>query len=146
MTLNVLNLIPDQEGYSLTMSTGVIVSQLDGGAPRSRVDILGAWTGMAVQWTVDNDGYEYLQQAFRYCEVNGGAHFLMYLYLSHGVLDQHEVMFVPGTFGLASQKGRQFVVRAQILVKPSTGDDNTWPPPSTYQSILDTDGFLPILT
>lgn len=142
MTLPVLNLRPDQTNYALTMSSSTLVAQVDGGAPRSRADVLNPWTTMTVQWTTDNDGYEYLQQAYRYTEANGGAHFMLDLFLSHGNITTQECMFVPGTFALTSQQGEQFVVTANIYVAPSIGDDATWPPDSDYQSglLVDDDG------
>lgn len=147
MTLNVLNLRPDSQGYAITMASSTLLAQVDGGSPRTRAGTLNPWTTMTVRWTGDNDEYEYLQQCYRYTEANGGAHFLLDLYMSHGFIVQHECMFVPGSFGLVSQQGTKFVVQANILVRPSPGEDATWPADSTFQgSILTDEVDHPLMT
>lgn len=147
MPLNKIEMRPSRESYTLTMSSGVVAQQVDGGPPRSRVDVLNPWSPMTVQWTnCTQDEYEYLQQAFRFTEVNGGAHFLLDLFMSHSVLDEHECMFQPGTFALVDQNGLTFTVKADIWVAPSLGDDNTWPVVGDFPSIITDDDGEPITT
>lgn len=136
MTLNVLNLIPDQSNYTLQMPTGVLSAQLDGGAPRTRADILGMYIPVTVQWSGDFTLYSYLQQAYRFCEVNGGAHFMIYLILDTGFVVQREAMWVHGSLKMISNQGDQYVVGANILVAPDLTLDSTWPADTHYQDVL----------
>jgi len=146
MTLPKLNLRPDQGGYAVDMGTALITNQLDGGPPRTRVDVLGQWEHMTVQWTTNLKGYAYLQQCHRYCEANGGAHFLLDLLLNQGVITPDvECMFVPGTFKLKSTQGLMAVVAAEIWVAPQIGDDATWPVDSDFQDALLTEGGTPLV-
>lgn len=146
MTLPRLNLRPDQTNYTVAMGTALVVQQLAGGPPRSRIDVYGQWEHMTVQWTVDMSGYEYLQQCYRYTEANGGAHFTIDLILNHGLITVDcEAMFVPGTFQLKSTAGLSVVVGAEIWVAPQVGDDVTWPVDSDLQDALLTDIGTPII-
>jgi hypothetical protein len=141
MTLNKLVLLPDQESYQIQMPTGILEAQLDGGAPRTRADIIGNWITVNVQWTGDAQVLGYLQQAYRYCEANGGAHFLIDLILDNGLLSEREAMFGHGSFKLVSTRGDQYVVGATLRVAPDLVADATWPDPSDYQSAILADEF-----
>lgn len=125
---------PDQTGYSVSMPTGVLVAQVAGGSPRSRLDTISNWGKVAVQWTTSADGYEYLQQLNRWAEANGGGHFLIDLILNRADLTEVEAMIEPGTLTLNTQDGGVYVVAASLLVNVPT-DTSTFPiDPGTLQN------------
>jgi hypothetical protein len=136
VTLNKLSLRPDQAGYAISMPTGVLMAQLDGGAPRTRRDVIGAWIPVQVQWSGDAQVLSYIQQALRYCEVNGGAHFLIDLIIDSGLISEREAMFVPGTLKLGGVEGNNNVLTAQLMVAPDLLADNTWPVDVDFQDGL----------
>jgi hypothetical protein len=136
MTLPKLSLAPSQESYTFTMPTGVLEANLDGGPPRTRLDVVGQYIPVTCQWDADSNVLQYLQQAYRYCEANGGAHFLIDLVVDQGTLTEREAMFMPGTAKLQSVQGNAYIWGAVLLVAPLTGLDVTWPPDTDYQSAI----------
>jgi hypothetical protein len=118
---------PDQNGYGLTPASGVLVSVLDGGSPRTRADIFDGWATANVQWTLNELGYEYLSAIAYLCEQRGGYRFLIDLFFYVSELTECTAMFVPGTFKLASQTGLSFVCTASLYVAPPVLAPSAWP-------------------
>lgn len=123
MTVPTLTLVPDQAGYSLDSPVDVLTAILDGGAPRFRLDKIGSWHRVNVQWTCDGSDYDYLQQAYRYLTYNGNVMFEMDLILFTQTLTRVNAVFVPGSLKLAGVAGSSYVVTAVIWVEPPTLDD-----------------------
>jgi len=142
VTLHKLDLRVDQEGYSVSFPTALVEAQLDGGGPRSRLDIFGQWIKVSVQWTTGPLGYKYLKQVQSYVELGtsteggGGAHFTIDLIIDHDYIEEYEATFVPETFNLNNQSGDLYVVQADLWVKPKDGVDASWPSLEEYQSAL----------
>jgi len=152
VTIPKLDLRVDQNGYSVTMPTALVQASLDGGAPRTRLDILGQWITVGVQWTTGPLGYKYLKQVQRYVELGdsagnggGGAHFTIDLIIDHDYIEEYEATFVPGTFNLNNQSGDLYVVTASLWVMPKVGVDGSWPTLEEYQSVLLDEGGGAIL-
>jgi hypothetical protein len=145
-----LAISPDQSAsgsYDWTPASGVLVAPLDGGAPRSRTDILGGWGTINVQWTTNPKGYEYLALAARYCDENGGYHFLIDLITSLSIIRETVAMFVPGTFKLSSYNGLTYICTAQLYVEPLDDAPAVWPTVTDFQQgIITTEGGEPITT
>lgn len=145
--MNKLELVPEQTGFDLTPATGVLIAPLDGGAPRSRKDIVGGWATVSVQWNATASGYEYLKDVYDYCEMNGGYHFLIDLPFQHSAVDECEAMFVPGSWKFTQQQGNMYTVTASLYVNPPVTAPPTWPSISDQQQgIITTDDGEPITT
>lgn len=143
MTIPKLDLRVDQGGYSVTFPTALAQAQLDGGAPRTRLDILNQWVTVGVQWTTGPLGYKYLKQIQRYVEIGdgagnggGGAQFTIDLIIDHDYIEEYTATFVPGSFVLTNQTGDLYIITAQLWVQPKVGVDATWPSLEEYQSAL----------
>jgi hypothetical protein len=115
-----LRIAPDQAGYSTQDFANVISTQLDGGAPRQRLDTIGGWATINVQWSTDSQGFRYLRGFYKQAAYGGeGATlFICPLYLDQDVLQLLNCKFVPGSMKLTSQSGQRFVVSAQLSVEP----------------------------
>ena len=139
MTLQFCYIPPDQNGYAFTDGKEVLSVQLDGGASRYRKDILNANVNVTVQWTVDRDQYNFLRVFYKKRTESGSLPFMIDLYLDDPyTLTTHVAHFVPGTFGLKSQKGLSFVVGATLEVKPSAlSDANIYIADSQYPIIME---------
>lgn len=118
MALIKLNLAPDQSGYAVTDGTAVVSTALDGGAARYRKDIANATAAVNVQWSLSPMEFRYLKTFFTLLIDKGANAFLLDLYLDSEELTEHECHFVPGTFKLTGQKGKQFTVGAQLEAEP----------------------------
>jgi hypothetical protein len=142
VTIPKLDLRVDQEGYSVTFPTALVQAQLDGGRPRTRLDILGQCYKVSVQWTRGPLGYKYLKQIQRYVELGtpsaggGGAYFTIDLIIEHEFIEEYTATFVPETFNLNNQSGDLYVVQADLWVLPKTGVDASWPSLEEYESAL----------
>lgn len=148
MTLNKLDMRVDQDGYTVTFPTALAQAQLDGGAPRTRLDILNQWITVSVQWSTGPLGYKYLKQVQRYVEIGdgagnggGGAQFTIDLIIDHDYIEEYTATFVPASMDLTNQTGDLYIVTAQLWVQPKVGVDASWPDMTEYQSaLLDEDG------
>lgn len=119
-----LNLRPDAAGYTDKAPNEVISVELDGGASRFRRDKIGARKMVSCTWTLDPLQYQYILAFFNTTTKRGSLAFLCDLVSEDGNGPvEHECNFIPGSFGLSSQKGLTYVVQAQLEVKPLTMDD-----------------------
>ena len=118
MSLNKLNLAPDQAGYAVTDGVEVASTQLDGGAGRYRKDIVSASALVQVQWRINPIEFRYLKSFYNLLTSKGSDAFIIDLYLDSEELTTHECHFVPGSFRLVGQQGKQFTVSARLEAKP----------------------------
>ncbi len=119
-----LTLAPDQAGYATYDGPGVLSTQLDGGAARYRSDVLNAYSTVSVQWRINPLEWRYLRSFYNLLAGKGAKTFLLDLYLDQEVLTEHRCHFVPGTFALVGQQGKQFTITAQIEAKPTILSDD----------------------
>ncbi len=136
MTLPKLKLAPAAASYVFTMPTGLLQAELDGGPPRTRLDMTGGWIMVSCQWEGDSSVLKYLQQTYRYYEANGGAHFLVDMVIDEGELIEREATYVKGSAHLVSVQGLLYTWGANLLVAPIQGADIDWPEDIDYQSAL----------
>lgn len=119
MTLVKFILPPDQQGYSFQDPSETLQAELDGGVSRFRRDKLNGAYKLNVSWTLNQQEYTYARAFYRGTTQSGALPFLIDLYTDLGdQLLEHEVHFIPGSFGLKSQRGNSFVVGATLEVKP----------------------------
>lgn len=118
MGLIKLTLAPDQAGYAVRDGIEVVSAKLDGGAGRYRRDIVGANATVNVQWRVNPVEFRYLKSFYNLLTGKGVGTFLLDLYLDREELTEHECHFIPGSFRLSGQRGKQFTITAQLEAKP----------------------------
>lgn len=117
-----LQIPPDQAAYVAVSGNEVLSVKLDGGASRYRSDIIGAWSSVTAQWTLNRMQYNYLSAFFRTKTKRGAIPFLCDLYLESSEIQEFTCYFVPSTFQLISQAGLTFTVGASLEVKPPVPD------------------------
>jgi hypothetical protein len=109
---------PDQNGYKHSQSPTVVSVQLDGGASRTRLDKLGAVYRVPVQWTGDNNMYDYMMAFYRTATAFGSLTFTIDLMIDSSNMTEYVAKFVPESFQLSSQSGFTFIVAAELEVIP----------------------------
>ncbi len=109
---------PNQEGYAVEFGDEIVSVILDGGMSRSRQDILGATSIINVSWDLNPTDYTYMMAFYNSVAAKGALPFYIDLYMDLPTLTEHEAKFVKGTFKLAGQRGLEFIVSAQLEVKP----------------------------
>lgn len=109
---------PDQSGYSVKDGLEVVATQLEGGAPKIRRDILGAVSRVNVTWIVDVDGYRYVKAFYKAITQSGALPFLIDLILDKPGLTEHTAYFVPDSIKLSQQRGNSYTVNAELYVTP----------------------------
>lgn len=119
MGLIKLTLAPDQAGYQVTDGTEVVSTALDGGAARYRKDIARASAAVNVQWRLNPIEFRYLKTFFTLLVDKGSKAFLLDMYIDREELTEHACHFVPGSFRLIGQRGKQFTVSAQLEATPT---------------------------
>lgn len=119
MSLRRLNLAPDVQGYQIAEPTGHVYTKLAGGASRIRRDFDSAPVEIDVQWTCDEQEYNYLTTFHR---VTANEPFTMALIVHSPEFTDHEVRFVPASFKTSNIQGRKYVVRAKLEVVPLVSD------------------------
>jgi len=116
---------PDQNSYSFSDFPECISVELEGGAPKIRKDIANSFFRLNVQWSLNQDQYNYIRYFYRYVLNSGALPFFLDLYVDDPFeLKTHQCQIVPGSFGLANQKGNLFVVKAVLYVKPIEMDQD----------------------
>ncbi len=113
---------PDQASYSFEEFSPVLAAKLDGGASRTRLDVIGGDPSVNVQWTLSRENFQALVDFYRTSANLGADSFFLDLYLEAAELAEYECHFIPGSFKLSSQTAHRFVVTATLEVKPSGRD------------------------
>lgn len=144
MALSKLYLSPVSDGYSFTDGSEVLSVKLDGGASRYRQDILNSSLTANVQWILTPNKYTQMRYFYLNTVKSGSLPFNIDLLLNDvDNLTETECHFVPGSFGLRSQRGLSYVVGATLeLVQDEYNFDplivlfgNDWP---YYNDLFDT--------
>lgn len=112
-----LALPPDQSGYSVAVGEELVSTKLDGGASRSRLDILNASSTVSCSWTVGPENYKYLRQFYVVNVKNGGEQFTIDLILDDYIPTEYKAKFVANSWGLQSQRGHTYTVSAQLEIE-----------------------------
>lgn len=119
MSLRRLNLLPDVSGYQVTEPGGHVYNKLSGGASKVRRDFDNAPLEVDVQWTCDEQEYNYLTTFYR---VTANEPFLTSLLIHSPSLTEHEARFIPQSFKTVAVVGMRYTVKAKLEVVPLTPD------------------------
>lgn len=118
MALKKLGLLPDSSNYSVTEGNDAISVTLDGGLPRQRLDVLGASKTIECQWILDRAEYAYIRAFYKDVTLLSGVVFLIDLIIDDPVIEEHTVLFTPGSLQLSRQEGLAYTVKATLEAKP----------------------------
>jgi hypothetical protein len=114
-----LVILPDSDSYSFIDPEETVMIQLDGGAPRTRTDVLnGAYT-LQAQWTLDQANYDYFRSFYKVVLFQDAGNFLCDLITDDPNPVEHKCIFVPGSLSLVSQVGHKYVVSCKMMVTPN---------------------------
>ena len=111
-----LLILPDSESYSFTDPEETVMIQLDGGAPRTRADVLNGSYTLQAQWTLDQANYDYFRSFYKVVLFQDAGNFLCDLITDDPNPVEHSCIFVPGSLTLVSQVGHKYVVSAKMMV------------------------------
>lgn len=118
MALTKCVLCPAQAGYSATDGEEVISTILDGGASRTRRDIIGATSKITATWVCNPRKFRYMRAFYRAITLSGALPFTIDLILDSSSITEHEAKFIPGSMRTSSKDGEVFVVEAELEVTP----------------------------
>jgi hypothetical protein len=111
--------VPDSNGYTFTHPNDVISVELSGGAPRQRLDKLGAYYHLSCQWVLEPTEYTQMQRFYRGATTSGSIPFNIDLIIERAELETYKAYFVPNTFKLVQQRGLAYIVSAELRVAPN---------------------------
>lgn len=130
MSLPKMRLCPAQASYNLSMPQDEIVGTTAGGAPRTRLDMIGGWLTANISFIVSPEDYNYFWVFYRSAIKFGSMPFLIDLKTDRSECEEHTVRFVPNSVvPISSVNGRVITITAQIYVKPIPHDsafDEAW--------------------
>lgn len=113
-----LTLHPDQDSYSFTDGLETLREQFSGGQGRYRTGIVNAAIMLDVTWTCDPTEFAYMRATYAQHVLEGHAPFAMDLVIDTWTFVEHQVRMMPGTFGLNSHRGKQYIVGCTLEVQP----------------------------
>lgn len=114
-----LLLAPDADGYSSLDGTNALITALDGGPSRFRLDKIGAPKIVQVKWTMNRNQYQYWRAFYATVTVFGSLPFLCDLLSEDGNGPaEHTCSFIPGSVSLPMQRGLTYVQQASLEVTP----------------------------
>lgn len=113
-----LVILPDSDSYSFTDPEETVMIQLDGGAPRTRTDVLNGVYTLQAQWTLDQANYDYFRSFYKVVLFQDAGNFKCDLLTDTPDPVEHNCVFVPGSLSLVSQVGFKYVVSAKMMVTP----------------------------
>jgi hypothetical protein len=119
MSTPALLLPPDQANYAGDFGNQVVDVKLEGGASRFRADEQGAVFIVNCRWQCDATNFNYLTAFYRTAVNFGALPFNIDLLLDNNTMNNYVAHFVPGTFGLDSNSGETYVMKAQLEVCPN---------------------------
>ena len=120
-----LNLQPDQTGYRITKANNIASTDLPGGFARQRLDFIGGVDTCDVQFTLDYDGFNYLEAFYRTAISYGASPFTLSLINGTSDVQPYAVQIIPGTYGLITQQGLTYVVGMSLQVQPLAVDSDS---------------------
>ena len=122
MTLTKCNLAPEKQSYTHQDGNEIVSVNLDGGLSRTRRDKINSAMIVGVQWSCDKFTYNYMRSFYRGVTESGALPFLIDLLVDDAcALTEVEAKFVTGTFRLASHSGANYIITANLEIKPPVG-------------------------
>jgi|GEM_PF-5648579 len=118
-----LLLVPLIQGYSYAPKDEVVSIDLDGGAPRKRLDKLGSYGDVNCQFILDGDQYRYFMAFYRTRIKSGALPFTIDLKTEDAFLVEHEALIKKNSLKLTQHKANLFYISLGLEVKPITRDE-----------------------
>lgn len=109
---------PLQATYSVALNDGVIATELDGGAPRTRLDIMGRPRVVQATWVLRKEDFDLWLAYWRQWERSGGMYYEMDMIIDSGDPERYQATFVPGSTSWGSKNGSVFTITASLWVLP----------------------------
>lgn len=138
---------PTEAGYSVRENTGEFLQvTLDGGVPKTRRNIVGAWKAVDCRWIFDVVQLRAFEELYYYFSATGGP-FEIPLVLS-GPLKEYKAVFTPRSKKISNPRGHYYEVTATILVEPNDFDESTiskWMLIDEYGSLEEAEEVLNLL-
>jgi len=115
----------DEDGYSAGNPDNLRTIRLQGGADRTRVDVVNATRQVQVQWTMGPSAYDDLMVFYRQKTNRGLDSFYIDLIIDRSFACKYEAKFVTGSHPqLAAVNGQTYLVRAELEVFPNAVDED----------------------
>lgn len=109
---------PLQASYTATPTDGMIATELDGGAARTRLDILGGPSNVQATWVLRSFDFSIFMGFWRNWRNSGGVYFEIDLPLDSAEVDRYEASFVPGNTLTWAKSGDVYTITAPLWVLP----------------------------
>lgn len=117
---------PDQLNYQINWGNTVVQTNVAGGPPRTRADVVGAPYAATVQWTcTDLTKYDALQAFYRYTTQRGALPFLIDLQIESVELEEYTCVVQQNTWNIVSTDGNSWVVGCVLIVNQNPNDNDT---------------------
>jgi hypothetical protein len=110
------------QGYTARRGNAVIATELDGGRPRLRRDILNPSSRVTVSWVFNAEQYNYYQAFYHTTTIEGSLPFDIDLIIDRANKQEYEASFVPESSQLTSKQGDVFFVSAELYVTAAVRD------------------------
>lgn len=108
---------PEQSGYAATHPRQVIQVELDGGAPRTKLDIVGATARARANWVLNQQQYNEFMQFVNVHAQRGALPLLMDLVLDFWAATQYKCWIIPGTIRTSNPRGLSYQVSMEMHVE-----------------------------
>lgn len=105
------------QGYTVQRGNAVVATELDGGRPRMRKDVLNPSSRVTVQWVFTPDQYDYFQAFYHTTTEEGALPFEIDLVIDTANQAEYTANFVPGSVQLTGKQGQVFFVSAELDVE-----------------------------
>ncbi|RZS80657.1 hypothetical protein [Pigmentiphaga kullae] len=109
---------PIQAGYGAVFQDGTISVPLEGGPPRTRLDVSGSAVQVSATWMLTEGQYTVFQGFLRVWARSGGSPIDIDLVLDTAQAETYQAMFEPKSFRLVSKQGGVFTMTGSLWVLP----------------------------
>lgn len=109
---------PLQASYSVSPIDGMLSTDLDGGAPRTRLDILGGPSTVQCTWVLRAFDFSIFMGFWRNWRASGGVYFDVDLLIDSADVERYQASFIPGNTLNWSKNGDVYTVVAPLWVLP----------------------------
>lgn len=114
-----LPLIPVKDGYGVNRKASAVLTETEGGKPRSRATVIGSTYPMNVSWVLNANEYSYLVLFHDQILGEGALPFTVDIETLGSSIETHNALFIPGSFALSSKVGQTYIVTAQLDAHPA---------------------------
>jgi len=114
---------PIGSGYAVTPGNAIIQTQLDGGRPRTRKDVLNPSSRVSVSWIFSGDQYDYFMAFYRTVTEEGALPFTIDLVIDSHAKQTYTANFVQNSVRFTEQNGAVYSVSAELDVAAAARDE-----------------------